>query len=453
MKDFLTKHFLIEVFKLAFLRQSFAETVVEHLKYQYIPKELKVQKKVLKSFIDAFKTSQKIPTIGTISLLHKSDADVQQFLAEVQDCRVPDLVTIVEGLEDYIKTIRFQLLYEEVAEKHKKGETKDAIALSMEVSAEIHNFSLLRGRGGFVKIFGGYKDNIKEKQERTEEDMSDASIPTGIDPLDDITGGMAKNETALWILRSGVGKSTLLKYTGVHVARLGFNVLHIQAEGTKAEAFDKYTQVWTALDYKKVVEGNINKEDQEKLLGIAEKMIRQQKDIDLYAFEMFDEADMRQVKNLVLEYKKIYGVFPDLLLLDSLDLMHPGDGYRYGVDTQSIKMRLQNSAKKLKNLVTECGNMRAITVTQTGDIPLDVWNNPDKVITRSNSQGDRNIANSFSYVFTGNQTLDEYKNNTMRVYIDKLRHSKVINRIINIATAFSYGRFFDRKRTITLFME
>lgn len=48
---------------------------------------------------------------------------------------------------------------------------------------------------------------------KAEDETRRAKIPTGISTIDEITdGGIPRQDTVLLIMRSGVGKSTALKY-------------------------------------------------------------------------------------------------------------------------------------------------------------------------------------------------------------------------------------------------
>ena len=45
--------------------------------------------------------------------------------------------------------------------------------------------------------------------------------------------------------------------------------------------------------------------------------------------------------------------------------------------------------------------------------------------------------------------MAEYNNQTMRIFIDKSRHSsKLKKQIFHIATAYERGSFYDRKKTL-----
>ena len=102
----------------------------------------------------------------------------------------------------------------------------------------------------------------------------------------------------------------------------------------------------------------------------------------------------------------------------------------------------------MKNLTVEF-QTRILTATQTGDISLEKVNNPDWVITRENTEGDRTLVKPFSNVFTGNQTMDEQKKDIMRIHIEKLRNYSVKDSTYPICTCFNFGKFYDKNKTLT----
>ena len=443
----LTDKFLTELFKLAITKQGICEVVIQNLSYTYIPVELSNYKKVLKSLVNIYKVSNKLPTIGSISQQHPADIEVQELLEEIKDCKLADEEIILSQLEYYIRGMKFQILNDQLYELYKEGKKEEAIALSAKESEEIHNFSLRNSCGKFLSLFENFEQHQILRSKESEHEISE-KVPFGVDPIDDLTGGgIDVTDTALYIGRSGTSKSTWLKWTAFAAARLGYSVLHIQLEGSEKECFDKYSQIWSALDYTSVRNGNIPHALMDKLKKEAKMALNKGKDITIYSFEKFDEASMTDVRDIVLEYQKIKGKIPDLVVVDSLDLLHPGDGLKYGVDTQSIKMKLQNSAKRMKNMAVEL-KTRILTATQTGDVPPTIWNDIDKVITRNNTEGDRTLVKSFSYVLTFNQTNDEQKTNEARIYIDKFRNYAVGKGVYKICTAYKFGRFYDRKRTL-----
>jgi hypothetical protein len=109
---------------------------------------------------------------------------------------------------------------------------------------------------------------------------------------------------------------------------------------------------------------------------------------------------------------------------------------------------MKGVAQLMKDLCTEFYPMRILTATQASDFAE--WNNPDKYITRSNTEGDRTLVQPFSYVFTFNATMEEEKANSGRIYVDKFRNYKLKDRIFKIKTDYDKGNFYDRKKTLDM---
>lgn len=448
-----SKNFLNELFLLCFYKKQVIEIVTEHLAYEYIPKELGEYKKILKSITSLYKNSGNLPTIGIVSQQHYRDIKVQDKLAEIKDTKLPDTEMLLVELENYIKLSKFEVMNEKIFEMYNSGENEKAIMLSAEESTKISNFTIKKGNSYFSRVFGDFESVQQKKQDRkmTGESLK-SKVPFGIHPLDSATnGGMDKTDTALWILRSGVGKSTALKWTAMNACRLGFKVLHIQLEGSQEEAFDKYSQIWTACLYNDIKNGNINDKKYELLQKNLQWYLKQDRDIYIHAFEQFNTASMTDVRDLTSEFIKIKGGV-DLILIDYLKHLHPGDGIKYGADTQSIKMKKENVADKMKNVATEF-ETRIITADQVVGVPKEIWNDPTKTMDRYNIAGAKNLVDSFSFVMTGNQTEKEKETNIMRIYLDKLRNSNPEEKTVKIITNYDHGRFYNHRRTIESFYE
>jgi hypothetical protein len=76
-------------------------------------------------------------------------------------------------------------------------------------------------------------------------------------------------------------------------------------------------------------------------------------------------------------------------------LVKTGISKKIDSDPDHKKEKLQTCAQLLKNLADEI-EAPIITATQTSDVPFEVWNNPDKVIDRSYTEGDKTLVKPFS---------------------------------------------------------
>jgi KaiC/GvpD/RAD55 family RecA-like ATPase len=443
----LNVNFIDELFKLLFLKKPLLQVCKEYLKYEYIPKELPEYKIILKSILSQYSMTDKLPSVGVVSQQHIDNSKVQDALTNIKESNVVDVELMLSQLETYIKTVKFELLVEEVTELYRDGKQEDAIRLNSDKSKEILEISLRKTAGNFLRVFTDFESQQQERRIESLEEK-ETKVAFGIDPIDEITyGGIDVGEMALWIMPSGIGKSTALKWTGLQAVLAGFDVLHVQLEGTRDAAFDKYTQSWTSQSFLDIKRGSIPKEFHANIEKTINQMKSMSKDIYLYSFEKFGDVTMNEVRDLVVEYQKINGKFPDLIIIDSLDLLYPGDGNKYGIDVQSVKQRMQRTAQLMSNLCVQF-KTRILTATQTGDVPQ--VNDIDFVITRSNTEGDRTLVKPFSYVMSFNQTFQEKKLKRGRIFIDKLRYSDPKDMIFEIATDYEKGRFYSRRRTLTL---
>lgn len=447
-----SESFLNELFRLTFLKKEIYEIVKEHVDYSYFPSELIAYKKILKSIINTQTNS--LPSIGVVSQQYVNDIDVQEAINKIQKAEVVDKDIIKRQLEDFIKQQRFKILNNRIVEMwtDKTNDRKlEALEYQAKESQDIVNFSLNKGNSSFLKLYSDFKSQVKERQIAHERgDDKTEKVPFGIDILDDKTdGGIDAGDTAMWIMRSGVGKSTTLRWTGMYACRLGFNILHIQLEGNKQEVYDKYTEMWTKVKYSDIKTGNFNHEEMERFGSYIEKMNSIGKELFIYGFEKFGEASMTDVRELIIDYQKINGKFPDLVIIDSLDLLKTGQNKKIDNDPTWKKEKMKKVAQLMKDVCTEFYPLRILTATQAAD--FGGWNDPDQYLTRSNTEGDRTLVQPFSYVFTFNSTLEESKANSGRIYIDKFRNYKIKDALFKIKTDYDVGHFYDRKKTLEMY--
>jgi KaiC/GvpD/RAD55 family RecA-like ATPase len=448
----LSANFIPELFKLAFVKKSVLEVLREHLKYQYIPTEIKEYKFILQSIINQYDLTQKLPSYGLISQQFQSNIDVQNALQKIKDSDIIDVDLALKQLYSFIKDVRLKTLLINAVESFENGKKEEALRALTEEVEDLSSFSLSSTKGQFLKLFEDFEEQMKDRQnaKNTGEDIKE-KVPIGIDILDILTdGGIARGETALWIMPSGVGKSTALKWNGMYACRLGYKVLHVQLEGKKSAAFDKYAQIVAGLDYGSVKWGNIPADKTVKMKKVIEGMKRKHRDIHIYASEKFGETSMIDVREQIVEYNKIEGCFPDLLILDSLDLAVTGVNKKIDYDPDHTKARLQKVAQQFSDLCVEF-DMSGIAATQTSSIPREKLDNPAFVITREHTEGDRTLVKPFSYVFTGNQTKDEKKKDMLRINIDKFRYYSLKDGVYPIKSAYKFGKFYDRKASMSEF--
>lgn len=444
--------FMAEIFKLMFSDEVIMRIASEYLKYELIPKEWVGYKFILREAIIQYTEKNKLPSIGAICQ-KLCDEDVVQLAAkEIKKAALIDREIAIDQLQSFVKETEFELLSRKVHDLYEEGKKEEAIRVNAEESQRILEMSFRSKSGGFQSVFGGFHERMVER--RMENDMiveKPVKVPFGIDRLDDISfGGMEIGDTTLWIARSGTGKTTVLKWHGYSAAIRGVPVLHIQLEGGVKACMQIYDQLWSAQSYSDIKSGNISPKDRKKIEQAIKEVKELSSDIEVYGFKKFGQASMSDVRQLCYDYFNTHGKFPGLVILDSLDLVKTGISKKIDSDPDHKKEKLQTCAQLLKNLADEIG-APIITATQTSDVPFEVWNNPDKVIDRSYTEGDKTLVKPFSFVFTLNMTIEEKANATARIYVDKLRDYKESQEVITIATNYDKRRFYHRGRTMEMY--
>ena len=299
--------------------------------------------------------------------------------------------------------------------------------------------------------------HLKRKSERSMQEKKKNCIDRMIESIEYIGKKEMQcievsNEDGLFLTNNFIvtHNSTVLRHHGMSAALDGHPVLHIQLEGGIQACLDKYDQYWTGQKYNDIRRGYLEPSEQEAVMKAYKSMKEYGQDIDVYGFEKFGEATLVEVRNLILDYHKANGYYPKVLILDSLDLVLTGINKVIDNNPSFKKDRLQKCAQLFKNICVEF-KMVGFTSTQASDVPIDIWDNSERVIDRSYTEGDKTLVKPFSYVFTGNMTMEEKKTDVMRIYNDKIRDFKESQEVIPIATDYDHGRFYDRARTNQLF--
>lgn len=444
--------FMAEIFKLMFSDEVIMRIASEYLKYELIPKEWVGYKFILREAIIQYTEKNKLPSIGVICQKLCDEDAVQLAAKEIKKAALIDREIAIDQLQSFVKETEFELLSRKVHDLYEEGKKEEAIRVNAEESQRILEMSFRSKSGGFQSVFGGFHERMVER--RMEGDAASekpVKVPFGVDRLDDVSfGGMEIGDTSLWIARSGVGKSSILKWHGYSAAIRGVPVLHIQLEGGIKACMQIYDQLWSAQSYSDIKSGNISSKDRKKIEQAIKEVKELSSDIEVYGFKKFGQASISDVRQLCYDYFNAHGKFPGLVILDSLDLVKTGISKKIDSDPDHKKEKLQTCAQLLKNLADEIG-APIITATQTSDVPFEVWNNPDKVIDRSYTEGDKTLVKPFSFVFTLNMTIEEKANATARIYVDKLRDYKESQEVITIATNYDKRRFYHRGRTMEMY--
>lgn len=444
MERQLTGDFVVELLKAILTSSKVLEVCKKHLKYQYLLTE--AQKKVLKFIFDTTSVTNKVPTIGIIGQTYSTDDEVILLLTKIKKITIEkeQIENILDTLEAYIIESRFRILYEKLGDLYNEGKKKEAFKLLTTESKEINEFHLKDSF--YTTVFKDFGTR-QEQRVNNKDSILLEKLTFGIHELDDLTrGGQNKGTSSLFLARSGIGKSTYLRWMGLCNARLGRRVVHFQGEGTEKECLDAYDAGWTSIDLHDIEFGTIPESKKLKIQKAQRDILSNGGEIYVYASESFDSMSLNDCRDIMTDITTLHGQI-DLAIFDYLEIFTVKG--QYGNSEASERKRREDIANKITNIATEFKCATA-TAAQAQDILPEKYNNPDFVLKRSHISEFKGMLKPFSYFFTFNNTDDEYQSEIIRIYVDKLRKYKS-GQTIKIYQSRSNGRFYDSVKTLKEF--
>lgn len=440
--------FLIELIKCCLLPGNdslkFLDIGKQHLKYHFL--ETEAQKKVVRYIFEVSEIQRVPPTIGAIGQAFANDKEVISLLSQVKKAQVPLEAHdgIIESFEVFIRKAMFVSVYEKVGNLYNEGKQQEAIELLAKEAQIINEFKLKQTY--YTAIFRDFEKRQEKRVANRDTALLEKCV-FGIHELDDLTrGGFNKGTSACILARSGAGKSMFLKWIGLCNARLGYRVIHFQAEGTEKEAEDTYDAAWTSVDLGNMELGHIPVDKRERVIKAHKNIMSSGGEIYVYAVEKFDSMSLNDAREIIIDIEKTFGKV-DLVIFDYAELFTVKGAYFNS--EQGERKRREDIANKITNIATEfkCG---VVTATQANDIPPDKVNNPDFVITRHHISEFKGFIKPFSYFLTLNQTEDEYAEGICRILCDKFRKYRS-GQIVRIQQHRENQRFYDAAETLKMF--
>jgi hypothetical protein len=152
------------------------------------------------------------------------------------------------------------------------------------------------------------------------------------------------------------------------------------------------------------------------------------------------------IKNGIAEYRKINGHSPDVVIIDSMDLLTDASRRNWGAEHERSKRIAV--ANDLKDLAADESVWMVVTYQAT--IENREWLNDEKnVLTEYNCSEAKGLARPCTHLISLNQTANERMENTMRIHVAKSRFFKKGD-TFKIATDYDNEIFFDARRTLTM---
>lgn len=439
----LTAEFLAELYNCAITNNQICSVVTRYMDDTFLPdQQYQMLNSALKSYFNEYKTA---PQYGIITQRLSSSRAVSELLEEIKEtAKSTDYESVRDQFEEYLKLVQFKKILKEVTKKYEDGERISAMSSFTRKALELQQFSLAPEE--FIDIAQTYEERLRENKVRHENPTEKMVNSFYIDGLDQMNRGCnLRTQLSLFLAMSGVGKSHIARWIGYNAAYVsGLDVLHFQLEGSASEVTDAYSAMLTGSSTYEYERGNINPHLLDRL---KEQLVMYKGSLKVKAYPKFGkEVSTTDLMNELDKYREKFGKYPDVVVVDSLDLLTDSSGKNY--DTKSLRHKRIATAQDLKDLAGTTNAWFVVTYQATIENPE--WVNDEKnVLTAFNTSECKGLQRPCTHFISLNQSRNEYKEGTMRLYADKFRFCKKSDPF-KIVTDYEHEIFYDKVRTLNL---
>lgn len=418
--------------------------VMEHVKKEYLPdRDFITLHSCLRSY---YKDYKKAPTFSILKQMVAANKSVSALLDDIYDsASIVETEQLLEQLESYIKQVRFQKIYKEVGELYNKQGHDEASKKLQEYSEWSSTFSLKSSE--FVDVIETFGIRFKANRHKHNSDSKTMPITRFyIDELDVMNNGRdLRTQLSCFMAPTGVGKSHAARWIGKNACQIdGLNVLHFQLEGSKEEVVNAYSASLVSCSTFKYETGTLRDVDivkmEDSLSAVSGKLY-------VKSYPKFNaNVSTIDIRNGIHDFKKRYGINPDVVLIDSMDLLTDSSGRKYGENGERHKRIAV--ANDLKDIAAD-ENVWAVVTYQSTIENRDWLNDEKNVLTEFNTAEAKGLARPMTHLITLNQSDRERKERTMRLYVAKSRFFEKGDPF-KIAIDYEHEAFYDQVRTMNI---
>lgn len=440
----LTEAYLMELYRTALTNDDVCGLLCQHMKSEYLPgRDFQVLLDCIKRF---HKEHHCAPGMNLAQQMASDSRSVRGLVSDIQDLTGKvDADAVVEQFETYIRQVRFQLSYKRVGELYSEGRCDEAVKEWQKHSDWQRDFTLKPSP--FVDVVKTCRDRFKANREAYNSKGKLKPITRFyIDELDEMNGGRdLRRQLSCFMAATGVGKSHIARWIGRSAAiDDGLDVLHIQLEGSEQETTDAYSAAMMSCNVYRYTTGTLTDRDFEAMM---EQLREVAGTVTVRAYPKFaNQVTTIDIKNAITEYRKERGRNPDVVIIDSMDLLMDSSGRKWSGSEERYKRIAV--ANDLKDLAAEENVWMVVTYQAT--IEHQDWLNDEKnVLTEYNCAEAKGLSRPLSHLITLNQSFNEMKEQTMRLFVAKSRFFRK-GEPIRIATDYDNERFYDKVRTFNI---
>lgn len=199
--------------------------------------------------------------------------------------------------------------------------------------------------------FGRRKKEILSDDSQSE----GASLLTGFDPIDEISGGIKRGELFILLGRVGGGKSICKQHISGNVVAMGHRVLYYSKEDTAQEVAYRFDSFFSGIEHPKFHKKELTLKDVEIWEAAADKISIGQLRIAC----MGQNFTIKEVR-IILNSQRANGFDPDFIVVDYIGLMSPAQGNYLSSFDWKAKMQV---VQELKDFAVD-SNIRLVTSAQ-----------------------------------------------------------------------------------------
>lgn len=442
--NFLTEEFLMDLYYTCMSNDYILVLVVEHIELKQLPdRDFQAIHKAIREY---YKKNKKLPSFSILKQSLVRQRGAMELLEDIADtAHTLETDDALSQLDGYIRQVKFQQAYKESGELYNKSGFEEAEKRMAEYHKWSNDFSLVSTE--FVDVIGSFSTRFKANRQKHNSNSKKAPITRFyIDELDTRNNGRnLRGQLSCFLAPSGVGKSHIARWIGKNACQIdGLNVLHIQLEGSEDEVVDAYAASLVSCNSFKYETGTLRDSEIEKMEAMLKGISG---NLHVKSYPKFGaHVSTIDVNAAIQDYKKRFGVSPDVVIIDSMDLLTDSSGQHYTEKGERLK-RIK-VANDLKDLASDENVWMVVTYQST--IENQEWLNDEKnVLTAYNTSEAKGLCRPLTHLITLNQSSREEKENTMRIHVAKSRFFKK-GEPFKIATDYEHERFYERERTMRL---
>lgn len=440
----LTEEFLMDLFYTCMENDYILAVVMEHVRKEYLPdRDFITLHSCLRSY---YKDYKKAPTFSILKQMIANNKSAVSLLDDIYDsASVIETEQILEQLESYIKQVRFQKIYKEVGELYNKSGHEEASKKLQEYTEWASTFNLRSSE--FVDVIDTF--SIRFKANRQKHNADNKMLPITrfyIDELDAMNNGRdLRTQLTCFMAPTGVGKSHAARWIGKNACQIdGLNVLHFQLEGSKDEVVNAYSASLVSCSTYRYETGTIRDADIARMEAMLKAVSGK---LYVKSYPKFNaHVSTIDIRNGIQDFKKRYGINPDVVIIDSIDLLTDSSGRKYGENGERHKRIAV--ANDLKDLAAD-ENVWMVGTYQSTIENRDWLNDEKNVLTEFNTAEAKGLARPMTHLITLNQSDRERKEHTMRLNVAKSRFFEK-GEPFKIATDYENEQFYDQVRTMNI---